>query len=203
MNLEITKKIRFNKLMEKMPEGMQVVKNFQLLNLIKCCSLPAKSLEEVLKKEGLSEDEIEKFVQELKNLQKEIETLNEIKPEKEDFTLKKIEEGNKVYFKIAKIMFTKTAISNIESLANKKYLKIQISAGGCSGYKYEFDYVEKSGDEFVFELSKKISVLLDKFTFAKLQGSIIDFKLGLHDSGLKIINPNIKGSCSCGASVGL
>lgn len=71
---------------------------------------------------------------------------------------------------------------------------------GCSGFEYILDYSEKaeSNDE-IFE-SHGIQIHVNKAMAKRLLGSEIDYVDGLHGSGFKISNPNVKASCGCGSS---
>jgi iron-sulfur cluster assembly accessory protein len=74
--------------------------------------------------------------------------------------------------------------------------------GGCSGFEYLLDYSEKANaDDVIFE-NHGIEVHISKSDLQLLKGSEIDFVDGLHSSGFKISNPNVKSSCGCGKSQG-
>jgi len=127
----------------------------------------------------------------------------EKKPQKADFEASKIQEGNKTYYRLAGLIFSQAAFDNLHQLKTAKGLRIKVDRGGCSGFKYAYDFFDKpQEEENVFPLSEDLHIFMDDFTFSKLHGSSIDFTLGLHGAGLKIINPNVKNSCSCGVSVG-
>lgn len=75
-------------------------------------------------------------------------------------------------------------------------------AAGCSGFEYFLDYSEKAkpGD-FVLE-SQGIEIHIHQASVERLMGSVIDYADGLHGSGFKITNPNVKNACGCGNSHG-
>jgi len=198
----ISEKMRLNKIVKLFPASVEVFKSHNL-KAIGCCTIPVDPLEDVMKKEGFSQEKILQVVLEINNLKAEAESLDAPKPSEEDFELKMITEGNKKYYKLAGMLFSESAYSNLHSLADDhKGLSIRLEAGGCSGYKYKYDYVDKTAeDEKEFKLSEKLSIYLNDFSFGKLSSSVVDFKIGLHDSGIKIINPNMKGACSCGTSI--
>lgn len=115
----------------------------------------------------------------------------------------KVQEGNKTYYKVADLLFTESAYQNLHSLANKPGLRINLRRGGCSGFKYEYDFFDAPQDEEkTYELSDKLAIYMDDFTREKTAGSVVDYEVGLHGSGMKIINPHVKNSCSCGTSYG-
>lgn len=75
-------------------------------------------------------------------------------------------------------------------------------AGGCSGFEYILDFSEKKEtDDTTFE-SNGISIHVNNKMVKRLLGSQIDFVDGLHGSGFKVSNPNVKSSCGCGKSQG-
>lgn len=74
--------------------------------------------------------------------------------------------------------------------------------GGCSGFEYLLDYSEKANDDDVIFENFGIEVHISKADLKLLKGSEIDYVDGLHSSGFKISNPNVKSSCGCGKSQG-
>ena len=97
--------------------------------------------------------------------------------------------------------------------AAKKYLDILAEEGkegwglrfgdrmaGCSGFEYTLDYSENVlPDDITFE-AHGLQIHVNKAMAKRLLGSEIDFVDGLHGSGFKISNPNVKASCGCGTS---
>lgn len=73
---------------------------------------------------------------------------------------------------------------------------------GCNGFEYLLDYSEKAqeGDETF--ISSGIEIHVERNMLPRLIGSEIDFIDGLHGSGFKISNPNVRSSCGCGSSHG-
>jgi len=103
----------------------------------------------------------------------------------------------------------------ITKRAAAKYLEILAEEGkhgwglrfaekmaGCNGFEYALDYSEKAlPDDTTFE-SLGIQIHINKGMIKRLLGSEIDFVDGLHGSGFKVSNPNVKSSCGCGTSHG-
>lgn len=81
-------------------------------------------------------------------------------------------------------------------------LRLGQKMGGCSGFEYLLDYSEKADENDVSFLQHGIEVHVAKCDLPLLKGSEIDFVDGLHSSGFKISNPNVKSSCGCGKSQG-
>ena len=139
-----------------------------------------------------------------------LEHLNKLKqidtsldqPTDADMKSEAITEGNKKYFKLAGLLFTENAYKNLHALSEKAGLQIKLQTGGCSGFKYDYDYIDCPAEgERSYELSEELKIFLDDFTFTKSKGSVVDFTVSLHSSGLTIHNPNTKRACSCGTSI--
>jgi len=71
--------------------------------------------------------------------------------------------------------------------------------GGCSGLQYKLDLdTERAGDR-VFE-KEGAKVLVDMKSLLYLNGTELDYREGLMESGFVFQNPNVKRSCGCGTS---
>jgi iron-sulfur cluster insertion protein len=99
-----------------------------------------------------------------------------------------------------KIEFTVQAKEQIEKIISndkaKKYFRISVKGGGCSGFKYDFSFennVDK--DDIVFE-----KAIIDKASLEIIAGSIIDFKKEMIGESFVINNPKASASCGCGLS---
>ena len=81
------------------------------------------------------------------------------------------------------------------------FLRISVIPGGCSGMTYNaaVDSERKDNDELLFEDSE-ISVVAEEGTDMFLDGLTIDFSDDLITRGFRFSNPNVGGSCGCGAS---
>ena len=99
-----------------------------------------------------------------------------------------------------KIEFTKRALEQIEKIINedqiKKFFRISVKGGGCSGFKYDFSFDNKTNDEDVF-FGKTV---IDKTSLDIITGSIIDFKKEMIGESFVINNPKASSSCGCGLS---
>lgn len=84
--------------------------------------------------------------------------------------------------------------------ANAHMLRISVSAGGCSGFQYEYLLVEGSEpDDLVIE-KDGATVLIDPVSLPLLAGAEIDFVSDLMGAAFKINNPNAISGCGCGSS---
>ena len=101
---------------------------------------------------------------------------------------------------IKEIKFTDNALKQINSLLEDKqkgsYFRIAIKGGGCSGFKYDFSFEDKKGnDDIVFN-----NILIDENSANLLKGSQVDYITEIIGSSFKITNPQSKSSCGCGES---
>ena len=79
-------------------------------------------------------------------------------------------------------------------------LRVSVEGGGCSGFQYRFDLVERrEADDLVLERDGA-KVLIDPVSLPYLVGSEIDFVDDLIGASFKVQNPNATASCGCGTS---
>ena len=99
-----------------------------------------------------------------------------------------------------KIEFTDTAKKEISRIISedttKKYFRISVLGGGCSGFKYSFSFEEKvQADDNLFD-----QTIIDNNSLKIIEGSIVDFKKELIGNSFTISNPKANSSCGCGLS---
>jgi iron-sulfur cluster insertion protein len=98
-----------------------------------------------------------------------------------------------------KIDFTKEALEQINKITQegeKKYFRITVQGGGCSGFKYNFGFDEKANDEdILFD-----NTIIDKASLEIISGSVVDFKKEMIGETFVINNPKATASCGCGLS---
>ena len=98
-----------------------------------------------------------------------------------------------------KLEFTDRAKSQIEKITKsdeKKYFRIAVQGGGCSGFKYNFSFDDKiEKDDILFD-----KAIIDKQSLDIIAGSIIDFKREMIGESFSIKNPKASASCGCGLS---
>ena len=98
-----------------------------------------------------------------------------------------------------KLTFTDQAIKQINKIvagADKKYFRITVQGGGCSGFKYNFGYDTKSNDDDII-FGKTV---IDKSSLDIISGSVVDFKKEMIGESFVINNPKATASCGCGLS---
>jgi iron-sulfur cluster insertion protein len=88
----------------------------------------------------------------------------------------------------------------IADAPDARMLRISVSAGGCSGFQYEYLLVEGSEpDDLVIE-KDGATVLIDPVSLPLMAGAEIDFISDLMGASFKVLNPNATASCGCGTS---
>lgn len=102
---------------------------------------------------------------------------------------------------------TNSAIERIEEIRQKaenveKFLRVSVSGGGCSGFRYLFELDNKrlEGDVMILEKNSKIIAATDETSLPFLSGAEIDFVKELGASYFKVNNPNATAKCGCGSS---
>ena len=98
-----------------------------------------------------------------------------------------------------KLEFTNNAINQIKKITQseeKKYFRISVKGGGCSGFKYDFSFDDKvKKNDKVFN-----KAIIDEGSLKIIEGSVIDFKKELIGNSFIINNPKANSSCGCGLS---
>ena len=80
------------------------------------------------------------------------------------------------------------------------HLRVGVSGGGCSGFKYEFALgTDGEPDDIAIE-KQGAKVVIDGMSLMYLIGSELDFVEDLNGSYFQVRNPNAKSSCGCGTS---
>jgi iron-sulfur cluster assembly accessory protein len=79
-------------------------------------------------------------------------------------------------------------------------LRVAVEGGGCSGFQYLFDLVERAeADDLKIERDGA-AALVDPVSLELLAGSEIDFVDELAGAQFRVKNPNARSSCGCGVS---
>jgi iron-sulfur cluster insertion protein len=99
-----------------------------------------------------------------------------------------------------KIKFTESAREQIKKIISedqlKKFFRITVKGGGCSGFKYDFTFDDKTNeDDITFG-----KAVIDKSSLDIITGSIVDFKKEMIGESFVINNPKATSSCGCGLS---
>jgi iron-sulfur cluster assembly accessory protein len=83
--------------------------------------------------------------------------------------------------------------------SDEKGLRLKVVAGGCSGFEYKMAIDAPTAQDRVIE-KNGARILLDANTAVHLNGTELDYKDDLMQSGFIFINPNVKSTCGCGTS---
>ena len=98
-----------------------------------------------------------------------------------------------------KLKFTSQALNQINKLVksgDKKFFRISVQGGGCSGFKYNFGFDSRvNEDDIIFERA-----IIDKSSLEIISGSEVDFKKEMIGESFVINNPKASASCGCGLS---
>ena len=98
-----------------------------------------------------------------------------------------------------KLNFTDQALNQINLITKggeKKYFRITVQGGGCSGFKYNFGFDSKfNRDDIIFG-----KTIIDKSSLDIISGSVVDFKKEMIGESFVIDNPKATASCGCGLS---
>ena len=99
-----------------------------------------------------------------------------------------------------KIEFTDRAKEQIEKIISadqlKKFFRISVKGGGCSGFKYDFSFDNKINKEDIL-FGKAV---IDNTSLDIISGSVVDFKKEMIGESFVITNPKATSSCGCGLS---
>ena len=111
---------------------------------------------------------------------------------------------NEVVF--CNLSITETAAKTLSEMAEQQfdddwYLYINIVGGGCSGYLYDVQILDKTPPENTQVIvSEDVEIVIDIKDSTLLNEIEIDWDDSLMGGGLKFRNPNATKSCSCGIS---
>lgn len=108
------------------------------------------------------------------------------------------------------LVFTENAAWKVYQLIQEEEnpqlnLRVFISGGGCSGFKYGFTFDEKINDDDLIiekkiEDASQVKLLVDPFSLEYLRGAEIDYREGVEGAQFVIRNPNAQTTCGCGSS---
>ena len=106
---------------------------------------------------------------------------------------------------IKELNITPTAYNRIEDIRSTRNnprlnLRITVSGGGCSGFKYDLGFDEVLGDD---DKLFDDCVVTDTMSLPLLMGSTVDYVIDMMGENFKITNPNASSGCGCGESFAL
>ena len=104
------------------------------------------------------------------------------------------------------ITLTERAAAKAKALLEREgrlaALRLRVTAGGCSGLRYELAFDEVRDADHALE-QHGVPIVIDAESVSHLEGCILDYADGLNESGFQIENPNAKTTCGCGESFGV
>ena len=85
-------------------------------------------------------------------------------------------------------------------------VRVSVLGGGCAGFQYDLRLAyeldqEKLKNDFQSE-QYGVKVYVPMLAAPHLEGTVIDFVMGLSGAGFKFKNPQSKLTCGCGMSFG-
>ena len=107
------------------------------------------------------------------------------------------------------IQFSDAAVDAVkELLAEEKsknpdtdlMLRIFVQGGGCAGFQYGFEFVEKAEEDDTRIEKGGVTFLVDSMSYQYLVGASVDYKDDLDGKQFVIKNPNATTTCGCGSS---
>jgi iron-sulfur cluster assembly accessory protein len=82
----------------------------------------------------------------------------------------------------------------------QKALRVEVLAGGCSGFQYKFDLTDAQNEDDLVIAAAGAKVFVDPVSLDLLAGSELDYKDSLMGAHFAVKNPNATSSCGCGTS---
>ncbi len=104
------------------------------------------------------------------------------------------------------IMLTEKALKMVkltreqEGMDDSFGLRIAVRGGGCSGFEYALDFEEEARDGDTVLEYEGLNLYVDPISGRYLDGTMIDYSLGMSGTGFKFLNPKATGTCGCGSS---
>ncbi|GAC1628537.1 MAG: iron-sulfur cluster insertion protein ErpA [Nevskia sp.] len=105
----------------------------------------------------------------------------------------------------ADVIFTSAAASKVRELLDEESnpalkLRVFVTGGGCSGFKYGFTFDENSEEGDLAVENAGVTLLVDPMSLQYLMGAEIDYKDDVDGAQFVIRNPNATTTCGCGSS---
>ena len=105
----------------------------------------------------------------------------------------------------ANISMTPAAIQHIgkqlAQMADAKGIRLGLKKSGCSGFKYELDFVNDIPEaDQVIKINDDLTLFIPQDAVAVLGETVIDYTTEGLNSSIKFINPKAKDLCGCGES---
>jgi iron-sulfur cluster insertion protein len=106
---------------------------------------------------------------------------------------------------VSDLVFTDAAATKVRALLDEEAnpalkLRVFVTGGGCSGFKYGFTF-DESVDESDLQVENcGVTLLVDSMSLQYLTGAEIDYKDDVNGAQFVIRNPQATTTCGCGSS---
>lgn len=187
---EISKDTIIAEILENNPEKAMAISEKLTefgIHCIGCGASTFETLEQGVLGHGYTEEELNVLIKNLNTIIKEKTNYSKLSVQHFSLTL------------------TEKALNKVKEIMNKEKkenstLRISILAGGCSGYVYDMEIIDKpiKGDLNFKQEGLNIAVAQNSLDY--LNGISVDFVDTLNESGFKFHNPNTSRGCGCGKS---
>jgi iron-sulfur cluster insertion protein len=106
---------------------------------------------------------------------------------------------------VPEVIFTDSAAGKVRELLEEESnpalkLRVFVTGGGCSGFKYGFTFDENSEEGDLRVEKGGVTLLIDPMSLQYLSGAEIDYKDDVNGAQFVIRNPNATSTCGCGSS---
>jgi len=94
----------------------------------------------------------------------------------------------------------RVAVLRQQENAPAAFLRLAVSGGGCSGFRYDFSFDKaRKDDDLAFERDG-VTLVVDEVSLDLVKGAEIDFVEDMMGASFQVRNPNAASSCGCGSS---
>lgn len=103
------------------------------------------------------------------------------------------------------LVFSDSAALKVKELLSEEenpnqVLRVFVTGGGCSGFKYGFNFDEKAAEDDAAVANQGVTLVVDPMSLQYLEGAEIDYKESAEGAQFVIRNPNATTTCGCGSS---
>lgn len=105
----------------------------------------------------------------------------------------------------ANVSMTDAAIEHfgkqLAQMADAKGIRLGLKKSGCSGFKYELDFVNHIPEaDQAIKINDGLTLFIPQDAVAVLGDTVIDYTTEGLNSSIKFLNPKAKDLCGCGES---
>ena len=188
---EISKNTIIAEILENNPEKAMAISEKLMefgVHCIGCGASTFETLEQGVLGHGYTEKELNILIKDLNTI---------IKEKNKSSKLPVVPQFN--------LTLTDKALNKVKEIMNKEgkekpTLRISVLAGGCSGYVYDMEIIDKPVKGDLNFKQHGLNIAVDKNSLDYLNGVSVDFVDTLKESGFKFNNPNASRGCGCGKS---